>query len=97
MFKPLKSLSITLCKKELFLEIKFLTCSETHLDVHSSNVISFSYGTHKCAVTVKSIRTALKYKSLYFILKLNPWHYSPKEPRPIEVVAARWQYRGPCG
>ena len=28
---------------------------------------------------------------------LNPWRYSPKEPRPTEAVAARWQYRGPCG
>ena len=26
--------------------------------------------------------------------KLNPWRYSPKEPRPTEAVAARWQYRG---
>ena len=25
-------------------------------------------------------------------LKLNPWHYSSEEPRPTEVVAARWQY-----
>ena len=31
------------------------------------------------------------------IIKLNPWHYSSEEPRPTEVVAARWQYRGPCG
>ena len=22
---------------------------------------------------------------------LNPWRYSPEEPRPTEVVAARWQ------
>ena len=30
-------------------------------------------------------------------IKLNPWHYSPEEPRPTEAVSARWQYRGPCG
>ena len=30
-------------------------------------------------------------------LKLNPWHYSSEEPRPTEVFAAKWQYRGPCG
>ena len=29
--------------------------------------------------------------------KFNPWHYSSEEPRPTEAVAARWQYRGPCG
>ena len=29
--------------------------------------------------------------------KLNPWRYSPEEPRPTEVVAARWQYMGHCG
>ena len=28
-------------------------------------------------------------------LNLNPWHYSPEEPRPTEAVAARRQYRGP--
>ena len=28
---------------------------------------------------------------------LNPWRYSSEEPRPTEAVAARWQYRGPCG
>ena len=27
----------------------------------------------------------------------NPWRYSPEEPRPTEAVAARRQYRGPCG
>ena len=26
-----------------------------------------------------------------------PWRYSSEEPRPTEAVAARWQYRGPCG
>ena len=30
-------------------------------------------------------------------IKLNPWCYSPEEPRPTEVVAARWQYSRPCG
>ena len=29
--------------------------------------------------------------------KINPWRYSPEEPRSIDVVATRWQYRGPCG
>ena len=29
--------------------------------------------------------------------KINPWRYSSEEPRPTEAVAARWQYRGPCG
>ena len=23
---------------------------------------------------------------------INPWRYSPEEPRPTEEVAARWQY-----
>ena len=32
-----------------------------------------------------------------FLNNLNPWHYSPEEPRPTEEVATRWQYRGPCG
>ena len=27
----------------------------------------------------------------------HPWRYSPEEPRPTEVVADRWKYRGPCG
>ena len=31
------------------------------------------------------------------IIKLNPWRYSPEEPRPTEAVSARRQYRGPCG
>ena len=38
--------------------------------------------------------------SLYMqkhFLSLNPWRYSSEEPRPTEVVAARWQYRGLCG
>ena len=30
-------------------------------------------------------------------IKLNLWCYSSEEPRPTEAVAARWQYRGPCG
>ena len=30
-------------------------------------------------------------------IKLNPWRYSSEEARPIERVAAKWQYRGPCG
>ena len=34
---------------------------------------------------------------IIIIIKLNPWRYSPEEPRPTEVFAARWQYRGPCG
>ena len=28
------------------------------------------------------------------VKKINPWRQSPEEPRPTEVVAARWQYRG---
>ena len=31
---------------------------------------------------------------IIIIIKLNPWRYSPEEPRPTEAVAARWQYRG---
>ena len=27
----------------------------------------------------------------------NSWRNSPEEPRQTEAVAARWQYRGPCG
>ena len=30
-------------------------------------------------------------------IKLNPWRYSPEDPGPTEAVAARRQYRGPCG
>ena len=29
--------------------------------------------------------------------KINLWCYSPEEPRLTVVVAARWQYREPCG
>ena len=32
--------------------------------------------------------------NLLILKKINPWRYLPEEPRSIEVVAARWQYRG---
>ena len=28
---------------------------------------------------------------------LYPWRYSSEEPWSTEAVAARWQYKGPCG
>ena len=30
-------------------------------------------------------------------LKINPCRYSPEEIRSTEVIAVRWQYKGPCG
>ena len=33
--------------------------------------------------------------SSYCVFLLNPWRYSHEQPRPTEVVAAGWQYRGP--
>ena len=39
--------------------------------------------------TAQEITAILNYK--------YPWRYSLEEPRPTEVFAARWQYRGPYG
>ena len=33
---------------------------------------------------------------IIIIIHKNPWRYSPEQPRPTEVVASIWQYRGPC-
>ena len=49
----------------------------------------------------KSLQITVDWVTLYAQTSIypliNPWRYSSEEPRPTEVVAARWQYRGPCG
>ena len=44
---------------------------------------------------VLNLRVPLK--PINYVIKLNPWLYSPEEPRSTEAVAARWQHSGPCG
>ena len=48
---------------------------------------------HQCICCLKLSMKIIKIKKNFF----NPWHYSSEEPRLTEVVAARGQYRGPCG
>ena len=88
------------CKHVGFLKITIQFCTYQPR-------INFAYDTSKDRETLKIQTVITMCPSTHshtktFLLSLshriiNPWSYSPKEPRPTEVVAARWQYKGPCG
>ena len=61
----------------------------------------FSLNKNSCEMVSETQNKPQK-STLFFLLCTNnlvsnPWRYSSEEPRPTEVVAARWQYKGPCG
>ena len=91
------SLSLFICKRQpIHAKITFLES----VNIQRNKEISLYVKLCRLSVSLISPKIQKVDMAHFFYslkLKLNPWRCSSEEPRPAEVVAARWQYRGRCG